>query len=99
MIRMQIHLTEAQDRKLRALARRRGTVRAELIRRGVDLLLQTDTSESDSLLDLVGAAGPAGRSDISVQHDDILYVHERATPEYRPRVRTSVKKPPRSPKR
>ena len=95
---MQIHLTEAQDRKLRALARRRGTVRAELIRRGVDLLLQADTAETDSLLDLVGAAGPVGRSDISVHHDDILYVHEQPMPEYRPQGRAKVKKAPRSKK-
>jgi hypothetical protein len=82
MIRIQLHLTELQDRRLRALAKRKGTVRADLIRRGIDLLLQEESTESDSLLKLIGVAGPAGRSDIAERHDDILYVNEPASPDY-----------------
>jgi Arc/MetJ-type ribon-helix-helix transcriptional regulator len=73
MLRIQLHLTEQQDRRLRALARRRGSARADLIRQGIDLLLQKEAGQDDPLLALVGAAGPAGRSDVSERHDDILY--------------------------
>ncbi|MBI4701023.1 MAG: CopG family transcriptional regulator [Deltaproteobacteria bacterium] len=78
MIRIQLHLSEAQDRQLRRLARRTGSNRAELIRRGVDLLLRTDTSVPDPLLALVGAAGPAGRPDVSERHDELLYAADPA---------------------
>jgi hypothetical protein len=82
MLRIQLHLSEAQDQKLRALARKRGTARAELIRRGIDLLLQEETTDTDSLLELVGAAGPAGRSNVSEEHDALLYVRDRQRPGY-----------------
>jgi len=73
MVRIQLHLTEHQDRGLRALARARRTSRAELIRRGIDLVLQEGSPEGDPLLELIGAAGPAGRTDVSEKHDDLLY--------------------------
>jgi len=74
MIRIQLHLTEQQDRRLQALARRRGITRAELIREGIDLVLQGAASGGDPLLELVGAAGPAGRRDGATRHDDLVYV-------------------------
>lgn len=94
VIRIQLHLTEQQDRRLRALALKRGTVRAELIRRGIDLVLEDDAGGTDPLLDLVGAAGPAGRSDVSRDHDAVLYVAEktRATYAREPRARGSASK-------
>jgi hypothetical protein len=73
MVRIQLHLNEAQDKALRAAARRRGETRAELIRRAIDVYLAQSGSEAEPLLDLIGAAGPHLRDDISEQHDAILY--------------------------
>jgi hypothetical protein len=73
MIRIQLHLTERQDRLLRALARRAGSTRAVLIRQGIDRLLGEQEASSDPLLELVGAAGKAGRPDLGQRHDDIVY--------------------------
>jgi len=74
MIRIQLHLTASQDQRLRALARRAGRTRAALIRRGIELLLRDSGLGDDPLLQLVGAAGPAGRGDVSERHDELLYV-------------------------
>jgi len=82
MIRIQLHIDERQDRLLRTLARETGSTRAELIRRGIDLLLRSGTEEDDPLMDLVGAAGPAGRTDASERHDDLLYAAERPSRSY-----------------
>lgn len=73
MVRIQLHLTERQDRRLKALAKARHLSRAELIRRGIELVLQEESPEADPLLELIGTAGPAGRSDVSERHDDVLY--------------------------
>jgi Arc/MetJ-type ribon-helix-helix transcriptional regulator len=73
MVRIQLHLTDEQERRLRAMAKKLGASRAELIRRGVDLLLQHYHPGRDPLLDLIGAAGPAGRRDGSERHDEIVY--------------------------
>lgn len=78
MVRIQLHLTEEQDRRLRSLAARRGITRAELIRRGIDLALDEEASGRDALLELVGAAGTAVAPDLSERHDDILYRIEPA---------------------
>ncbi len=77
MVRIQLHLTEDQDERLRKLARASHATRAELIRRGIDLVLAQGTKDTDPLLGLIGAAGPAGRPDISEEHDAVLYVRER----------------------
>jgi hypothetical protein len=79
MRRIQLHLTDEQDERLGHLARRAGVARAELIRRGIDLLLREETRD-DPLLSLVGAAGSAGRDDISEQHDRVLYASDVAPP-------------------
>lgn len=74
MVRIQLHLTDEQDVRLRALARKRGVTRAELIRRGIDHVLQEeDLGGHDPLLDLVGSAGVAIAPDLSERHDDVLY--------------------------
>jgi hypothetical protein len=80
MVRMQLHLTESQDRRLRAMARKTGLSRAELIRRGIEQLLG-DQSAGDPLLDLMGAAGPGPRSDAAEAHDEVLYRPEEPEPE------------------
>ena len=70
MRRTQVYLTDAQHHKLEAMAKSLGVTMAELIRQGVDLVLREKaTLGRDPLLDLVGQAGPVGRSDIAAQHD------------------------------
>ena len=76
MIRIQLHLTESQDQRLRKLARRRGVSRAHLIRQGIERVLAEGGGKSDALLDLIGVAGPASRTDLSENHDDVLYDDE-----------------------
>ncbi len=73
MVRIQLHLAERHVQRLGALARKRGVTRAQLIRQGIELLLSSEKDEADPLLDLIGAAGPAGRTDLSERHDELLY--------------------------
>ncbi len=73
MIRIQLHLTPQQDRALRSLAKVQGVSRADLIRRAIDLMLSRRSGEGDALEELIGAAGPAGRRDLSERHDQVLY--------------------------
>lgn len=73
MVRIQLHLTEDQDLRLRATARRRGTARAAIIRRGIELVLREEGADGDPVLALIGAAGPAERTDVAEHHDEILY--------------------------
>lgn len=80
MVRIQLHLSEAQDRRLRAAARARGETRAELIRRAIDAYLAQGSSPGDALLALVAMAGPGGRPDAAEQHDDLLYRSEPPAP-------------------
>ena len=81
MMRIQVHLTESQNRKLRALAKSRSVNRAELIRRAIDLLLSQGDSNRDALVDLVGAAGPGPSADVSERHDAYIYpVHHEPAP-------------------
>jgi hypothetical protein len=76
--RVQILLTEEQDRRLEALARRLGTSKAALVREGVESVLQRRTAGTgDSLLGLIGQAGRVGRKDISRRHDAYLVATER----------------------
>ncbi|MHB8874539.1 MAG: ribbon-helix-helix domain-containing protein [Myxococcaceae bacterium] len=76
MIRIQLHLPELQDQRLRKLARRRGVTRAHLIRQGIELVLAGGGEKADPLLDLIAVAGPASRTDLSENHDEVLYGNE-----------------------
>jgi predicted transcriptional regulator len=76
VIRIQLHLTDEQDRKLKALARVRGRSRAELIREAIELLFREGEVTQDPLVKLIGAAGRAGRTDVSDNHDKLLYAAE-----------------------
>ena len=76
MIRAQIQLTEDQARILKALAAKRKSSVAELIRQSVDNLIR-ETSEVDMAerrQRAIAAAGRfhSGRTDISTHHDDYL---------------------------
>ncbi len=73
MTRVQILLTEEQDRKLEALAKALGSSKARLVREGVELVLRRKTAgRDDPLLELIGRAGKVGRTDISLAHDRYL---------------------------
>jgi Ribbon-helix-helix protein, copG family len=73
MRRLQLHITEHQDKQLRARARKLGQSRAELIRVAIDAWLNQGSEPVDPLMRIVGCAGRAGRSDLSESVDDILY--------------------------
>jgi predicted transcriptional regulator len=78
MTRVQILLSEDQDRRLEALAARRRESKGKLIRRALDLLLKTEAADEDPLLDLIGQAGRGHRPDASDLHDRVLADAERA---------------------
>jgi hypothetical protein len=70
--RTQISLTAAQARKLRGLARKRGTSMAALIREAVDRTYGADGEERwRRALDSVGGFR-SDRSDVSERHDEAL---------------------------
>jgi hypothetical protein len=74
MQRIQLHLTDGQARRLRALARARHTTRAALIRAGIEAVLrQGSGAEGDSLLVLIGQAGAGGvPTNASEAHDRLI---------------------------
>ncbi len=78
MTRVQILLPEDQDRRLEALAARRRESKGKLIRRALDLLLRSEDTGEDPLLNLIGQAGHGGRPDVSDSHDLVLGAAERA---------------------
>jgi hypothetical protein len=70
MRHLQIYLDPKMDAHLARLSAKTGKPQAELIRKGIDLLLQKETGElPDSLLELSGIGGPAGYPDASENHD------------------------------
>jgi hypothetical protein len=92
MLRIQLHLADEEDRRLRVLARETGQTRAALIRHGIELLLSGAAPQAEPLLDLIGAAGPAARHDIAQAHDEILYPSRRPTRASRPRRRRAPRR-------
>lgn len=73
MTRVQILLSEEQDRRLEALARRLGASKSTLVREGVESVLQRrEAGTADTLLELMGQAGRVGRRDVSRRHDAVL---------------------------
>lgn len=73
MIRFQARLTDRQHDELRKRARAQGTSVAALIRRAVDNLLATESSEEDATkraLSVIGCIRDA--PDLAEKHDDYL---------------------------
>lgn len=76
MVRTQIQLTEEQMERLKAMAVDANVSLAELIRRGVSLLVseKPEASVAERRSRAVAVAGRfrSGRSDVSQHHDDHL---------------------------
>jgi predicted transcriptional regulator len=73
MTRVQILLTEEQDQRLEALARRLAKSKSTLVREGVEHVLQErEAGGPDTLVGLIGQAGRVGRKDVSRRHDAVL---------------------------
>ncbi len=73
MTRVQVLLTDEQDRQLESLARRLRTSKAALVREGVESVIRHRQARGqDSLLTLIGQAGRVGRKDLSRDHDAYL---------------------------
>ncbi len=78
MAKLQVLLSDQQDRRLEELARKRKTSKAHLVREGIELVLQQKQDGTpDPLIDLIGQAGRVGRGDISRRHDEYLTAAER----------------------
>ncbi len=76
MVRTQIQLTEAQAEELRCLAARKKVSMAEMIRRAVDAVIQSDgTIERNELIQRARSAlgrFHSGYHDLAVNHDRYL---------------------------
>ena len=78
MARLQVSLTEEQERRLEELARQRKRTKAELVREGIEWVLQQKREGTeDALLELIGQAGRIGRQDVATRHDEYLAAAER----------------------
>jgi hypothetical protein len=71
-VRKQTHITEAQDRSIKRLAQTKGPLEAEILRRAIDLYLDTQgvSVGEDPYRDFIGV-GSSGDGDGSVKHDTI----------------------------
>lgn len=72
MTRVQVLLTEDEDRRLEELAEARGESKSSLVRRAVDLLLQLEERDDEPLLALAGQAGRASTRHGARDHDQLL---------------------------
>jgi len=75
MHRIQVQLTDRQEKALRELARLRGSSISALIRVGVDHLLEPSARDRDAAVARARAvigSFASGRSDIGERHDEFL---------------------------
>jgi len=77
MVRTQIQLTDAQARRVRRLAKERGVSMAEVIRRCLDQVLESDKPDRSALYDRAEAIigqfeDQCGAHDLARGHDDYL---------------------------
>jgi len=75
VVRTQVQFSEDQYERLKALASRRGVSIAELVRRGVERLLDEDRGDEKwrRLLEVAGTVSDEqGATDVAERHDDYL---------------------------
>lgn len=76
MVRTQIQLTERQAKGVKAIARAQGISAAEIIRRAIDELIQSNLvlDSADKRARALSVVGRfrSGRSDVSKNHDSYL---------------------------
>jgi hypothetical protein len=68
---LQVYLRSDQLDALRVLSKRRGCSMAELVREGVDRILEEIPLEENPLLEIVGMFD-SGVGDLSERHDEVL---------------------------
>ncbi len=68
---IQIYLETRQDQALRRLAKGKNVSISELLRRGIDLLLNQMPVEEDPAYQIIGLAA-SGVSDVAENHDEYL---------------------------
>jgi hypothetical protein len=68
---LQVYLRSDQMDALRSLSKRRGESMAELVREGVDRILEELPPEENPLLDIIGIFD-SGVGDLSEKHDEVL---------------------------
>ena len=68
---IQVYIEPEQDYVLGNLAKKRGTSKAEIIRKSLDKFLREIPLEEDPALGLVGL-GSSGKRDLSEHHDEYL---------------------------
>jgi len=68
---LQIYLRSDQMDALRSLSKRRGESMAELVREGVDRILEEVPPEENPLLDIIGIFD-SGVGDLAEKHDEFL---------------------------
>jgi hypothetical protein len=78
---IQVYLRPVQIESLRAIAERRKVSMAELIRQGVDRVLEDVPAEEDPLWNIIGTFD-SGLGDLAEKHDEYLarLIHEENHP-------------------
>ncbi len=72
MTRVQILLSEEEDRRLERLAQRRRESKSSIVRRALKLLLRLESDSDEPLLELIGQAGKTGVRHGARDHDRLL---------------------------
>ena len=74
LIRIQVQLTHFQIKSLRDMSKKRSVSVSELIRNGVDLIVQRGESLEERKKKALSAIGrfSSGREDVSEKHDDYI---------------------------
>ena len=72
MTRVQILLSDDQDRALERVARKSRESKSSLVRRAVALLFRLEAEDGEPLLGLIGQGGSAGGRRGARDHDRIL---------------------------
>jgi predicted transcriptional regulator len=72
MTRVQILLSEDEDRRLEELSEARGESKSSLVRRALGLFFELEAEDRDPLLTLAAQAGRAGTRQAARHHDRLL---------------------------